>query len=47
VFAGMAADMTRLVARYDERETAAIVDYLRRTIEILRTHTRRLTDEPS
>jgi len=44
VFAGLSAAMNELITRYDERETAAIVDYLQGTIEILRTQTRRLTD---
>jgi DNA-binding MarR family transcriptional regulator len=43
VFASLTADMTELAKRYDEQEAAAIIDYLHRTIEILRAHTRRLT----
>ena len=43
-FARLTQEMTAMVARYDEKETAAIVDYLRRTIEILREQTRLLSE---
>jgi DNA-binding MarR family transcriptional regulator len=40
--ARLSAEMTAMASRYDEKEAAAIVDYLRRTIEILREQTRLL-----
>lgn len=43
IFAGLGAAMSELIARYDAKEAAAIVDYLQGTIEILRAQTRRLT----
>jgi DNA-binding MarR family transcriptional regulator len=43
IFAQLGAAMSDLIARYDEKEAAAIVDYLQGTIEILRDQTRRLT----
>jgi DNA-binding MarR family transcriptional regulator len=43
VFAGLSHAMGAFVDRYDERERAVIVDYLTRTIEVLRDQTRRLT----
>lgn len=44
-FAELSRDMQSLVDRYDEREIAAIVDYLTRTIEVLRRQTRRLSGQ--
>jgi DNA-binding MarR family transcriptional regulator len=43
-FARLSAAMNTLVTRYDAKESAAILDYLRRTIEILREQTRLLND---
>jgi DNA-binding MarR family transcriptional regulator len=43
-FARLGAEMNALVSRYDARESAAILDYLQRTIAILREQTRRLSD---
>jgi DNA-binding MarR family transcriptional regulator len=42
IFAALTADMNKLASRYDEKESAAINDFLRRTIDILTAHTRRL-----
>jgi DNA-binding MarR family transcriptional regulator len=44
VFGELSAAMTTLIKRYDERETAAIVDYLQATIEILHEQTRRIAE---
>ena len=43
-FARLSAEMTAMTARYDEKEAAAIADFLHRTIEILREQTRLLSD---
>jgi DNA-binding MarR family transcriptional regulator len=42
-FAELSRAMNELVAKYDEREAAAIVDYLTNTIQVLRVQTRRLS----
>jgi hypothetical protein len=43
-FARLGAAMTAMTARYDEKEAAAIADFVHRTIEILREQTRLLSD---
>ncbi|GIJ72010.1 MarR family winged helix-turn-helix transcriptional regulator [Virgisporangium ochraceum] len=43
-FARLSAAMNALVGRYDAKESAAILDYLQRTIAILRDQTRLLSD---
>jgi DNA-binding MarR family transcriptional regulator len=43
-FARLSAEMTVMASRYDEKEAAAIADFLQRTIEILREQTRLLSD---
>ncbi|GGM21426.1 hypothetical protein GCM10011608_02600 [Micromonospora sonchi] len=45
VFDELTREMSALMARYDERETAAVVDYLTNTIRVLRSQTARLTGE--
>jgi DNA-binding MarR family transcriptional regulator len=45
VFAALSAEMAAMTSRYDEKEAAAILDYLQRTIAILREQTRRLAAE--
>ncbi|MQA95302.1 MAG: MarR family transcriptional regulator [Streptosporangiales bacterium] len=42
IFAGLGRDMTTLMSRYDERELAAVLDYIRGTIAVLNDHTTRL-----
>lgn len=39
VFAGLGRDMAALMSRYDERELAAVLDYIRGTITVLEKHT--------
>lgn len=43
VFAGLAASMAEVMARYDEAEQRVIADFVTRTIDVLREETRRLT----
>ncbi|GAA3168143.1 MarR family transcriptional regulator [Planomonospora alba] len=45
VFADLGREMTALMGRYDERELAAIVDYLTGAIAILRAQTARLAED--
>jgi DNA-binding MarR family transcriptional regulator len=47
VFAELGQEMAEFLATYDERELAAIGDWITNTIKALRTQTRRLTDEAS
>ena len=44
VFAGLAAAMNTLTARYSEAELRVIADYITRTIDILREETRKLSE---
>jgi hypothetical protein len=44
-FARLSAAMTAMTTRYDEKEAAAIADFIHRTIEILREQTRLLNDQ--
>lgn len=43
-FARLSAAMSAMTSRYDEKEAAAIADFVHRTIEILREQTRLLSD---
>ncbi|GAA0942384.1 MarR family winged helix-turn-helix transcriptional regulator [Virgisporangium aurantiacum] len=43
-FARLSAAMSAMTSRYDEKEAAAIADFVQRTIEILREQTRLLND---
>jgi hypothetical protein len=43
-FARLSAAMSAMTSRYDEKEAAAIADFVHRTIEILREQTRLLDD---
>ena len=43
-FARLGAAMSAMTSRYDEKEAAAIADFVHRTIEILREQTRLLSD---
>ncbi|RJL24819.1 MarR family winged helix-turn-helix transcriptional regulator [Bailinhaonella thermotolerans] len=43
VFAALTREMTAMMSKYDERETAAILDYIRNTIAVLRAQTAALT----
>lgn len=45
IFAELGREMGAFMQRYDEREIAAILDYVTNTIRVLRTLTRRLTEE--
>ncbi|REF35480.1 MarR family transcriptional regulator [Thermasporomyces composti] len=45
IFAELGEEMGTFMRRYDERELAAIHDYITNTIRVLRTLTRRLAEE--
>ncbi|GLW05403.1 putative HTH-type transcriptional regulator YcgE [Microtetraspora sp. NBRC 13810] len=42
IFAALGRDMSAFMADYDEREIAAITDYVTRTVAVLKAHTARL-----
>jgi DNA-binding transcriptional ArsR family regulator len=42
IFADLGREMNAFMTRYDERELAAIADYVTRTIQVLRAQTERL-----
>jgi DNA-binding MarR family transcriptional regulator len=46
-FAELGAEMSRVMAKYDERERAAIADWIVNTIAVLRAQTKRLTADPA
>ncbi|MFI6264987.1 MarR family transcriptional regulator [Micromonospora sp. NPDC051006] len=47
IFADLGREMTAFMAAYDEREMAAIVDYIENTIRVLRAQTVKLADPPA
>ncbi|WBB69078.1 MarR family transcriptional regulator [Micromonospora sp. WMMD812] len=45
IFADLGREMYAFMSRYDEREMAAIVDYIENTIRVLKAQTTRLTEQ--
>jgi hypothetical protein len=45
VFADLGREMAAVMAKYDERELAAILDYVASTVEVLKEQTRRLAGD--
>jgi DNA-binding Lrp family transcriptional regulator len=45
IFAALGRDMWAFMSRYDERELAAVIDYIQNTIRVLREHTARLSED--
>ena len=45
IFAALGRDMWAFMSKYDEREMAAVIDYIQNTIRVLRDHTVRLNEE--